>query len=756
MQKKWLYRLIMSYIPIFFAVIFCLMLLFFMTMSDMVRKQTLQANEVFAGQVVQILDSTLKNIDTVASKNVLLNSKITAYFNSKVPQSVYNYYEVTEVLQDFMASVPMIDSVYLYRESDGKIIMQHFSSELSLFGDRTFVKASMSFQSPMMWSNLRTLSLFQDEEQTKRVISLVKKVPYYSGEQGLIVINVRADSLHDLTREMKIDGVSSLCLADTNGNSFEGMERKCVNTGQDVSDDTVLKSSYTDWTLHIGMKHEGLFAYVSTFSYVWVLLGFMTIVGGIAAMTYISHRHYRPLDQVMNRISTFSEHKNSLVKRQDTDDEFAFIDKSLESLIEHTNNYDKLQAEGMLFRRAQLFKDILDGTRVLPMNKLTTELAVVGLDEVFDHLVVAVIEIDYYRSFADAYTQKDQSLFKFTLRSAVEEIAEAENEHLWTEWIAPHQLGLLYRTEGADRERQTILKIKTMAERARAWIEQYLTFTVTIGIANIVKQTETLPVSFLEARKALDRKISVGPNGVHIYDSRWDMLTEGRGLDTLQMDLREAAQLFRIGNPEWEMLLQQSFDTMVAGFYTKAEMTSLLRNFKMQLHREMQELPQEFQEKWRAGGFLQMNALADDFEWIGEAQAKLLPPLRESHSELQDLRMNREQYTLASNVQAYLSAHYGNPDVSLAQVSETFDVNTKTLSRIFKEEIGEKFVDYLARIRTEHAKQLLEETADPVQVISEKVGYLYPMSFIRVFKKIVGTTPGDYRKEYEERKGIST
>ncbi|MNY35486.1 HTH-type transcriptional regulator YesS [compost metagenome] len=92
----------------------------------------------------------------------------------------------------------------------------------------------------------------------------------------------------------------------------------------------------------------------------------------------------------------------------------------------------------------------------------------------------------------------------------------------------------------------------------------------------------------------------------------------------------------------------------------------------------------------------------------------------------------------------------------MAQVSETFDVNTKTLSRIFKEEIGEKFVDYLARIRTEHAKQLLEETTEPVQLISEKVGYLYPMSFIRVFKKIVGTTPGDYRKEYEDRKGTST
>ncbi|ASA24247.1 helix-turn-helix domain-containing protein [Paenibacillus donghaensis] len=40
-------------------------------------------------------------------------------------------------------------------------------------------------------------------------------------------------------------------------------------------------------------------------------------------------------------------------------------------------------------------------------------------------------------------------------------------------------------------------------------------------------------------------------------------------------------------------------------------------------------------------------------------------------------------------------------------------------------------------------------TTDSVQSIAEQVGYLYPMSFIRVFKKLEGLTPGEYRKEQE-------
>ncbi|MNV90730.1 HTH-type transcriptional regulator YesS [compost metagenome] len=102
-------------------------------------------------------------------------------------------------------------------------------------------------------------------------------------------------------------------------------------------------------------------------------------------------------------------------------------------------------------------------------------------------------------------------------------------------------------------------------------------------------------------------------------------------------------------------------------------------------------------------------------------------------------------------VRQYIAEHFRDPNLSLAQIGEQFGMNQKTLSRIFKEEFGEKFVDYLTRLRLELAKEMLEKTQDSVQSISEYVGYLYPMSFIRVFKKVEGVTPGDYRKEREAR-----
>lgn len=755
MQKKWLYRFILSYIPIFFAVIFCLMLLFFLGVNEWTKKQSLNAYNVYSQQVMHIVDSTLQNIDTLASKNLLLNPKVAAYFESTGEQSPYSYYGVTEVLLDFVAPLPMIDSIYLYRATDGKILMQHFSSELNEFGDREFIEQAMKSTKPMMWSGVRPLSLYKSEERQRTVVSLVKKMPYYSGAQGLIVVNIHSGSLQTLVKEMYagVGGGGIACLTDASGNSFEGPGRPCGPKAHTTASggDVTLVSPYTGWKLYMSIQQGNWFSFMSTLSYAWFVLGLIAIAGGIGAMTYISHRHYRPIDQVLSRIVTFTEKKNGHVDRTNVKDEFAFIDHALVGLIEQSNQFEEQQAEGIMYRRTMLFKELMDGSRPITKEELHRESALLGLEAPLDYVVVAIVEMDAYAHFVTRYSSRDQLLFKFTLRSAIQEIAEEEGEFLWTEWVTTSRLGLFYRKAGSGGERRMIVKIIELAERARAWVETYLKFTVTFGIGTTVKEPQDIRLSFQQAERALDRKISVGPNKVIIYDPQWGSLAEGTGVDALVQELQEAAQLFRLGNPDWELLLNQAFHTIASGIYTREDVTGLIRLFKGQLKREMLELPPELQDVWKADGLLRVQELPDDPEWIEETRGGLLEALSGVEKRLHGLRMNREQYTLASRVREFVLEHYASSELSLSQVSDALHMNQKTLSRIFKEEFGEKFVDYLAKVRVEQAKKRLIETSEPIQVIAEKVGYLYPMSFIRVFKKVEGTTPGDYRKEYSLR-----
>lgn len=751
MQKKWVYRLIMSYVPIFFVVIFCLMLLFFFSAGEMTKKQSQRASSAFAAQVLQMTDSTLRGMDTFASKNLLLNEKVRSYFQSDAADAPYGYYQVTEAVRDFMEPQPMIDSVYLYRQQDHKVLMQNFSAELGSFGDRDFIAQAMQAPGPYLWSGIRQLHLFPDGEAAKPVISLVKKVPYYSGEQGLIVINIHASSLSELLREVRTDGGADLCLSDRAGRSVAGTGASCGGAETAEADAVRQVSAYTGWTLRTQLAPGGAFAAISAMSYVWLALGLAVVVGGIAAMTYISHRHYRPLEQILGRIQSVADKQNQLVRGRGGEDEFAFIEHSLESLIERTNSYEKQQAEGLLYRRTHFYKEALEGTRTLTTEAWASETAQLGFSGAFEGAIVAVVELDGYAAFASAYSERDLALFKFTLRSMLQEMAEEADESLWTEWLAPHRLGLLYQMPLLGGERQRVMRIRTLSEQARAWLAQYLKFTVTFGIGETAAEVNALPQSYRQATLALERKFAHGPNGVFVYDPRIGAAAAGLGVNTAGQELQETAQLFRSGNPDWTLLFNQSFETMRSGLYSREELTAELRLFRGQLQREMLELPAEYREQWRLRGQPLLDGLPDDFEWLEDARLALLAALEAADEPMQTLRLSREQYTLAARVKAYVAERYADPELSLSHVSDAFQTNTKTLSRIFKEEIGEKFIDYLARVRMDHARQLLLETATPVQTVGEQVGYVHTMSFIRAFKKVVGTTPGDFRKERSER-----
>jgi two-component system, response regulator YesN len=753
MQKKWLYRLILSYLPIFIAVVFCLILVFFLTLNETTKRQTLQANRVFGGQVMQIVDATLQNVDTMASKGILLNEKVLSYYEPSDAMGTYDYYQVTNALLDYMTPLPMIDSVYLYRSSDGKVLMQSFSSELEAFGDKEFIRQAMGMEKPYLWSGIRSMVLFEgsDRNSGSQVVSLVKRVPYYSGEQGLIVINIRASSLQSLVQDMQIDGGARVCMTDRSGNGFAASNIACGSKGMD---DITLVSAYSGLTVTLGLQRGGWVPLMSSFTYIWFIFGFIAVIGGIVAMTYISHRHYRPIEQLLNRVQTFGSRKNSLMKRTEDDDDFAFIDHALEALIEGTNSFEKQQAEGLLYRRMHFFKELVDGTQMLTRERLAVEAEKLGLSFSFESAVAGVVEIDYYEAFAAEYSTRDQSLFRFTIRSAIQEITVEEGELLWTEWVAPNRLGLLYWSSRPLQDQQSSRELPeilvNIAERARAWVEQYLKFTVTLGFGMPVREAGELSASYHQALAAADKKLAAGPNRVYRYTQAYGT-DGGIRMDALLQELREAAQLFRLGNPDWERRFNRSFESMSAGEYSKEDITRIVQVFKAQIISEMNEAPAELQQVWEQEGLSRLQAVREHFEWIEEARRALLESLLEAGQRLQALRSNREQYSQAALVRQYIVDHYKDPNLSLAQISEAFDMNLKTLSRIFKEEFGEKFVDYLTKLRVDHAKAMLETTTDSVQSIAENVGYLYPMSFIRVFKKSEGMTPGDYRKEKDMR-----
>ena len=102
---------------------------------------------------------------------------------------------------------------------------------------------------------------------------------------------------------------------------------------------------------------------------------------------------------------------------------------------------------------------------------------------------------------------------------------------------------------------------------------------------------------------------------------------------------------------------------------------------------------------------------------------------------------------LAEHARKIVEEKFQDPDLSVETVCGDLHVSTSYFSKIFKQETGGTFVNYLTGRRMEEAKKLLLQTDYKSQVIGNMVGYPEPNYFSYVFKKNCGMSPVKYRKQ---------
>jgi len=90
-------------------------------------------------------------------------------------------------------------------------------------------------------------------------------------------------------------------------------------------------------------------------------------------------------------------------------------------------------------------------------------------------------------------------------------------------------------------------------------------------------------------------------------------------------------------------------------------------------------------------------------------------------------------------------AENSDQKISLKTVARAVNVNPTHLSEKFKQVTGINFVDYVARLRCERARRLLDDGDSRISEIAFAAGFQSLSQFNRVFKKAVGKTPTAYR-----------
>jgi Response regulator containing CheY-like receiver domain and AraC-type DNA-binding domain len=124
---------------------------------------------------------------------------------------------------------------------------------------------------------------------------------------------------------------------------------------------------------------------------------------------------------------------------------------------------------------------------------------------------------------------------------------------------------------------------------------------------------------------------------------------------------------------------------------------------------------------------------------LEEAAEQSLVPMDGNEDNLSRLNV------LVSMVEEYVRKNYMH-DISMQEAAKAINYSEPYFCKIFKQQHGQNFTAYLTEYRVEEAKKLLMQLNVSVKDVGIKVGYLDSSYFARVFKRLIGISPSEYRQ----------
>ncbi len=169
----------------------------------------------------------------------------------------------------------------------------------------------------------------------------------------------------------------------------------------------------------------------------------------------------------------------------------------------------------------------------------------------------------------------------------------------------------------------------------------------------------------------------------------------------------------RGGRPVFRPVDMKPYQSILGGLYSTASSTSYTRD--MQLYDKLTSLLSLIMEE----------------SWHPENQESISAQKRDM-LEIKD----------------YIDSHY-TEKITLESLASTFYISKHYLARCFKEQCGMTVVNYIQQVRITRAKHLLRFSEESVEVIADACGINDANYFSRVFRKVEGVSPAEYRRSWK-------
>jgi two-component system response regulator YesN len=380
--------------------------------------------------------------------------------------------------------------------------------------------------------------------------------------------------------------------------------------------------------------------------------------------------------------------------------------------------------------RIKLFQDLLFNYYVNE-EEINDQFEYLAIKLHSNNFVCLLLRVEN-RELYDRYDDNDRYILTYGITNVIEEILQNYPDAYV---ISTNSMEFaIICSFGADSENEA----KSIAEKVSRHVENalktYLNFKCRIGISGVCSHFRNLKTAYRQASEALDQGFSELKHTIFHYQQHLNS-SHSVGFEEEFKSIEKAFHVLDGG------LIGRAFDQFIHkiddGRFNKSEET--LRGICWSLTFMVTVWGKEFTEedldKTVPLSHLEQFRTLDDFRnWIVELKAKAISL---------PLKIDEGKNTVA-RAKKYMLVNY-DKDISLKSVSNYLNISPNYLSFLFKRGTNENFIDFLIHVRIEQAQYLLKHSSSKIYEIGMKVGYNDAYYFSKIFKKVTGQTPLEYR-----------
>jgi two-component system response regulator YesN len=357
------------------------------------------------------------------------------------------------------------------------------------------------------------------------------------------------------------------------------------------------------------------------------------------------------------------------------------------------------------------------------------------------NLILMCISIDDYLNAIQAAKIKDKELLESAMVNIIDETLLAEAGSGCSFVYGTNLIVALMGSSlsGSRSTRETTLQY---AHHIASHLHEYLMVSTSIGISLPYSDISQLWRQFNEACAALNHKQFYGKRSIAWYKDEHRIQVSPTDKE-LSLFLEALSQL--IDQRQYPLAI-----TALADMLDKLELN------KLYSEKEVKELClkvvflmlQDVRRKNEASGepiMYEPDLIHHEISGLMTFEQVKSWLLARMMQFVEEEEARRHPYSEPiRKVCAYLRASYAN-GISLQEAADLVHLNKTYLSELFKKELGISFNDYLTNIRIEKAKELIRSGEATISALAEQVGYPDGSYLTRVFKKITGMTPLEFK-----------